>query len=152
MPFLQKFIDRTLSGYLWTMGALTGVLGLLLFVFPTLKILGDNLVSAALYLPATALAEDGTKTLDYSPLIQHWGLLLALVGFFMVAATRNETWVVPAMAISGIEKLFVVVFSVFVYPEGFVTTTGYTVDFLGTVYSLLFFVALRSSREPEPRT
>lgn len=148
MKNLRWFIELTLPTYLRVMGALTGLLGLLLA-------LGlEKIVFAALYLPPTADRKVDGAPLDYSPLIQHWGVLLALAGFFMVAASFNESWEVPAMAISGIEKFFIVFFSVIAYDDGFVKDPGVAVDFFGTLYSLIFFVALLSGsrRKSEPRT
>lgn len=145
MKFLEKAIDWILPHYLLIMGGLTGILGALLAAFP---ILGFD-VSLALYLPVHAVGEgstalgEGKAVLNYSPLIQHWGVLLALVGFFMVAASTEVRWRKPAMAISGVEKLFVVAFSYYYSQgftaDGFVTELGVAVDFFGTVFSLLYF-------------
>ena len=149
MKSLRQLVNVSLVHYLRIMGALTGLLGALLAIFPVLGPAGLKVVHAALFLPPTAETNISGTSLDYSPLIQHWGLLLALVGFFMVAASREGKthWVVPAMAISGIEKLFVVYFSWIAYPGGFVTDAGVVVDFLGTLYSLLFFATLSGKSE-----
>ena len=147
MNALRKLIHTLLEPYLLVMGAVTGLSGLLLALAP------GAVAPRLLVLPLAAGKE------DYTPLFQHWGVLLALVGFFMVAAARNKHWQVPAMAISGVEKAVVALFGWLLYPGAFITLLGLVIDTVGAAFSLLYFVVIltapgaggHSSGNPTPR-
>ena len=127
MDPLKKIIFGSLQTYLVLMGAVTGLGGVGLLLAP------EGAGSALLLIPLTG---------EIFPLVQHWGVLLALVGGFMVLAAFKPDWRVPAMAISGIEKAFVACFGWVVYPGAFVADAGLYLDTFGAVYSLLYFIVL----------
>ena len=135
VEFLKTLFSVTM--YLRVMGVLTAVAGLALFAD------ADSNYELALLLPIEAIpiAEpvDAAARVDYQPLYQHWGLLLALVGIFMVVAASKSEFEVPAMAISGVEKLFIAILGGFVFRDAFVTDFALAVDTAGAIYTLGYF-------------
>lgn len=45
---------------------------------------------------------------DYSIILQHWGIMLGLVGVFMIIAAVRSEWRTPVLIVSGCEKAFFV--------------------------------------------
>lgn len=45
---------------------------------------------------------------DYTIIIQHWGIMVCLMGVFMMAAALVPAWRVPMALYSGLEKAFMV--------------------------------------------
>ena len=45
---------------------------------------------------------------DYTIFVQHWGIMVGLMGVFMVAAALKESWRGPILLYSLIEKAFMV--------------------------------------------
>lgn len=117
--------------YLLVMGVLTTGAGLFLATQP------DVAAPSVLILPIEATGESGA--LDYQPLFQHWGILLALVGGLMIAAASNQELEKAAMAISGVEKLFIAILGGYVFDGAFVTDLVLTIDSAGAMYSLGYF-------------
>ena len=137
---MKKLIHTSVKAYLIIMGTLTGLAALAVALLPA-KFAPKLIV---LPLLAQPVAGDGgaSELLNYKPLVQHWAILLVLVGAFMVAAAFKREWERPAMAISGVEKAFVALFGWLIYPAGFVTAPGLILDTIGAVYSLLYFAAV----------
>ena len=133
IAFLRRLMDSGTRVYLLLVGAVTGLGGALL----ALPEHPENAAEFLLLLPLEAGGE------DYTPLIRHWGVLLTLVGVFMVVAAFKRNLEVPAMAISGAEKAVVAVFGWIVYRQGFVAPFGLFLDSAGAIYSLLYFLTLR---------
>lgn len=147
IDLLNRFLDMTLKGYLISMGALTAAASLAVVTDP------ESNAKWLLKLPLDAFDKAvGGAELNYKPLVQHWGILLALVGLLMVGAAFREKWVFPAMVISGVEKLFIVVLGYVIYNGEFVTKLALTIDSAGMAYSLLFFVVLLIRLKVSPRT
>jgi len=45
---------------------------------------------------------------EYTILVQHWGIMVGLMGVFMVAAAFRADWRNPILIYSGVEKAFMV--------------------------------------------
>jgi hypothetical protein len=45
---------------------------------------------------------------DYTIIIQHWGIMVGLMGLFMMGAALIPQWRLPILVYSGIEKAFMV--------------------------------------------
>ena len=45
---------------------------------------------------------------EYTIFVQHWGIMVCLMGVFMVAAAFKEAWRVPILLYGMIEKAFMV--------------------------------------------
>jgi hypothetical protein len=82
---------------------------------------------------------------DYTIFVQHWGIMVCLMGVFMVAAAFKESWRTPIILYGMIEKAFMVylVFSNMgqAFAGGFLVPAF--MDAVITVWSVLYFVSLR---------
>lgn len=109
--------------------------------------LGTALAGANAFLPQFAVENvQGLEWIqDYTIFVQHWGIMVCLMGIFMVAAAFIESWRYPIMLYSLIEKAFMVFLVVSnssqPYSAGFFIPAG--MDAFITVYSILYFVSLR---------
>ena len=45
---------------------------------------------------------------DYTIFVQHWGIMVGLIGVMMVAAAFKPSWVMPVMIYAALEKAFMV--------------------------------------------
>src|SRR4051794_20881425 len=45
---------------------------------------------------------------DYTIIVQHWGIMVGLMGIFMIAAAFRADWRNPILIYSAIEKAFLV--------------------------------------------
>ena len=45
---------------------------------------------------------------EYTILVRHWGMMVGLIGVFMVVAAFRENWRNPILIYSGVEKAFIV--------------------------------------------
>ena len=84
---------------------------------------------------------------EYTIFVQHWGIMVCLMGVFMVAAAFKESWRVPILLYGLIEKAFMVylVFSNIGqdFAGGFLVPA--TMDAVITAWSLVYFASLRRS-------
>lgn len=82
---------------------------------------------------------------DYSIFVQHWGIMVGLIGVMMVAAAFKPSWVLPVMVYAALEKAFMVYLAVTnagqPYAAGFVVPA--TMDGIIVLYSLFYFWSLR---------
>lgn len=71
---------------------------------------GTALIGLYAILPAWATETLGKLPFlqDYTIIIQHWGIMVCLMGVFMMAAALVPVWRVPMALYSGIEKAFMV--------------------------------------------
>jgi hypothetical protein len=71
---------------------------------------GTALVALYAFLPAWAMPNAGKLPYlqDYTVIIQHWGIMVGLMGVFMMAAAVVPAWRVPMALYSGLEKAFMV--------------------------------------------
>ena len=109
--------------------------------------LGTALAGANAFLPRFAVENiQGLQWVqEYTIFVQHWGIMVCLMGVFMVAAAFIESWRVPIILYGLLEKAFMVYLVTsngsFSYSEGFYVPTG--MDSFLTVYSILYLVSLR---------
>jgi hypothetical protein len=82
---------------------------------------------------------------EYTIFVQHWGIMVCLMGVFMVAAALKEAWRVPILLYGLIEKAFMVFLIVSnsgqSFSEGFLAPA--VMDAVITVWSVLYFLSLR---------
>ncbi len=125
---MQKFIDVTIKPVLIIGGIGTALAGLNAF------------------LPRFAV--ESVQNLDWVPeytiFVQHWGIMVCLMGVFMVAAAFKESWRTPILLYSLIEKAFMVFLVVFnsghTFSNGFYVPAG--MDAVITAWSLVYFATL----------
>jgi hypothetical protein len=126
---LEKFIHATIKPVLIVGGAGTALIGINAF--------------------APVFAVENIQQLEwvqsYTIFVQHWGLMICLIGVFMIAAAFKESWRYPILLYGLIEKAFIV-YLVFtnashVYSEGFYIPAVF--DGLITIYLILYFISLR---------
>jgi hypothetical protein len=126
---MQKFIDVTIK--------------------PVLIIGGLGTAAAGLYALFPQFAVTNIAELefvqDYTIFVQHWGIMVGLMGLMMVAAAFKPAWVYPVMIYAALEKAFMVYLAVSnssqSFSEGFWIPA--TMDATIVLYSLLYFWSLR---------
>ncbi len=129
---MQKFIDITIKPFLIIGGVGTSLAGANAFfpVFSVENIQGLEWVQ------------------EYTIFVQHWGIMVCLMGVFMAASAFIKSWRVPIILYSLIEKAFMVYLVVsnaaFSYSDGFYIPAG--MDVIITIYSILYFISLRKSQ------
>lgn len=112
--------------------------------------IGTALAGANAFLPQWATENiQGIEWMqDYTIFVQHWGLMVCLMGVFMVGAAFKESWRYPIMMYGLIEKAFMVYLVVtnasHVYSDGFYIPAA--MDSFITVYSILYFISLKSEK------
>jgi hypothetical protein len=83
---------------------------------------------------------------SYTIFVQHWGIMVCLMGVFMVAAAYKESWRTPIILYGLLEKAFMVYLVVSnldqSYSNGFYIPA--MMDTFITIYSILYFVALKN--------
>jgi len=129
---LEKFINVTIKPVLIIGGA------------------GTALAGANAFLPqwATENVQGLEWIQDYTIFVQHWGIMVCLMGIFMVAAAYKETWRMPIILYGLLEKAFMVYLVVSnldqSYSNGFYIPA--TMDTIITIYSILYFISLKSEK------
>jgi uncharacterized membrane protein YozB (DUF420 family) len=122
---MKSFIDKTIKPFLVIAGLGTCVAGLLAFS-------PQFAIEKIFKLP---FAE------DYTIFFQHWGLMVLLVGIFMIISAFKVGWRTPVLIYGTIEKIF------FVYLYFFNINHSFSAGFQGcaimdsviVVYLLLYF-------------
>jgi hypothetical protein len=131
---LEKFIDATIKPILIIGG------------------IGTALAGANAFLPkwTTENVQELSWVQDYTIFVQHWGIMVFLMGVFMVAAAYKESWRVPIILYGLIEKAFMVYLVTSNMSADF--SNGFyvpgTMDTFLTIYSILYFVDLRNKKSP----
>jgi hypothetical protein len=78
---------------------------------------------------------------EYTIIIQHWGIMVGLMGVFMIVAAFRSDWRNPILVYSALEKTFMVYLVVAnirrPYSEGF--WIGAILDATVVVYTILYF-------------
>lgn len=71
---------------------------------------GTALISMYAFWPEWAIAKLAKLAFlqDYTIIIQHWGIMVGLMGVFMMGAAIQPTWRTPILTFSAIEKSFMV--------------------------------------------
>ena len=129
---MKRFIDKTLKPVLIIGGLGTAAAGLYAF-FPHFAV--ENIA--------------GLEFIEnYTIFVQHWGIMVGLIGVMMVVAAFRPPWVLPIMIYVSLEKAFMVYLAVsnasYSYSEGFWAPA--TMDGIIFVYSLLYFWSLREEQ------
>jgi hypothetical protein len=128
---MKKFIDLTIKPVLIIGGV------------------GTALAGANAFFPRWAVENiQGIEwSQDYTIFVQHWGIMVCLMGVFMVAAAYIESWRTPIILYGLLEKAFMVFLvssnAGFEYSNGFYLPAG--MDSFLTIYSILYFRSLRKS-------
>jgi hypothetical protein len=128
---VQKFIDLTIK--------------------PVLIIGGLGTAAAGLYALFPQFAVETIANLefvqDYTIFVQHWGLMVGLIGVMMVAAAFKESWRTPILLYVLIEKGFMVFFVASnlgqTFANGFLVPAA--MDTIITVWLLLYFWSRREN-------
>ena len=108
--------------------------------------IGTALAGLDAFLPRFAV--ENVQNLEWVPeytiFVQHWGIMVCLMGVFMVAAAFKESWRTPILLYSLIEKAFMVFLVVFnsghTFSNGFYVPAG--MDAVITAWSLVYFATL----------
>ena len=128
---MKKFIDLTIKPVLIIGGV------------------GTALAGANAFFPRWAVENiQGIEwSQDYTIFVQHWGIMVCLMGVFMVAAAYIESWRTPIILYGLLQKAFMLflVYSNadFEYSNGYYLPAG--MDSFLTIYSILYFRSLRKS-------
>lgn len=129
---MKRFIDKTIKPVLIVGG------------------IGTTLAGINAFLPRFAV--ENVQKLDWVPeytiFVQHWGIMVCLMGVFMVAAAFKESWRTPILLYSLIEKAFMVFLVVSNLGQTF--SSGFYVpavmDAVITAWSLVYFWSLRAEQ------
>ena len=129
---MQKFVDLTLKPVLIIGGALTATAGLNAFL-PRVgveQVLKLEFVSS------------------YTILVQHWGIMVCLMGVLMVVAAFKEGWRPPILLYAMLEKAFMAALVGINAGERFASgfTAPAVMDALIAVWILVYFASLRRPR------
>ncbi len=122
---MKSFIDKTIKPFLIIAGFGTCTAGTLAFL-P--KFATENIFK----LP---FAE------NYTIFVQHWGMMVLLVGVFMIISAFKVSWRMPILIYSAIEKVFYVYLYLFNINHSFSAgfQGGVIMDSVIVVYLLLYF-------------
>ena len=129
---MQKFVDVTVKPVLIIGGALTATAGLNAFVprFAVEQVLKLEFVSS------------------YTILVQHWGMMVCLLGVLMVVAAFKESWRVPVLLYAMLEKAFFV--GLYVTHRGESCASGFTapmvMDAIIAAWIAVYLTSLRSRK------
>jgi hypothetical protein len=85
---------------------------------------------------------------EYTIFVQHWGIMVGLIGVMMVVAAFKPAWVFPIMIYAALEKAFMVYLVMSSVSESY--SVGFwvpaTMDAIIVLYSLLYFWSLYQER------
>ncbi len=126
---MKKFIDKTIKPVLIIGGTVTALAGLNAF-FPRFSV--ENV-------------QNLEWIQDYTIFVQHWGIMVCIMGLMMVVAAFKESWRFPIMLYSALEKAFMVFLAFsnlnYSYSQGFLAPA--TMDAIIVIYSIFYFWSLR---------
>jgi len=127
---MKSFIDKTVKPVLVVGGLGTAAAGLNAFL-PRFAV---ETIQKMEFVP------------EYTIFVQHWGIMVCLMGVFMVAAAFVESWRTPILLYGLFEKAFMVFLVATNLGEDF--AGGFmvpaTMDALLTAWTLLYFISRRS--------
>jgi hypothetical protein len=136
----ERFFARTVKPFFLLTGAGTALVGLYAFA------------------PAWAMPNVGQLPYlqDYTVIIQHWGIMVGLMGVAMMAAALVPAWRVPIFVYSGVEKAFMVWLVLSNAQQPFVSGfwVPFALDSTVVVYTIGYFAVcgFRHPPVPQPRT
>ncbi len=131
----EKIIDKTLRPFLVIAGLIT--------MGPAMMI----------HAPKTGLMELFQLKLvaEYTLVVQHWGLMIFLVGLLMIVSAFRTRMIFPIMLYSALNKAGMVVLTIASanhhWVVGFFQAAGF--DFLCVVYALFYFHSFRKKQKRE---
>jgi hypothetical protein len=114
---------------------------------------GTALVALYAFLPSWALPNVAKLPYvqDYTIIIQHWGIMVGIMGLFMMGAAIVPQWRVPILIFSGFEKAFMVFLVLsnvqFAFVKGF--WLPFALDSTVVIYTLGYFLS-GGFRAPKP--
>jgi hypothetical protein len=90
---------------------------------------------------------------DYTIIVQHWGIMVCLMGVFMMAAAYVAAWRVPMALYSGLEKAFMVWLVLANAREPFASGfwLPFAVDSTVVLYTIGYFAACGLQLPPPDR-
>ena len=130
---MKSFIDKTIKPVLVVGGLGTSAAGLNAFLprFAVEKIQQMEFVP------------------EYTIFVQHWGIMVCLMGVFMIAAAFKKSWRTPILLYSLIEKAFMVFLVATNFGAAF--SRGFLVpaimDALIVLWSIAYFLTLRGRNQ-----
>jgi hypothetical protein len=141
MPNLERLFSRTFRPFYLLTGAGTALIGLF-----------------ALF-PAWAMPNIARLPylVEYTIIIQHWGIMVGLMGLFMMGAAIYPTWRFPIALYSVVEKAFMVwlVLSNARQPHAAGFWIPFAIDLTVVAYTIGYFVYcgfdIPVRDEPAPR-
>lgn len=121
---------------------------------PVLIIGGFGTAAAGLYAfwPQWAVANIANIEFvqDYTIFVQHWGIMVGLIGVMMVAAAFKPSWVFPVLLYAALEKAFMVYLfasnASYGFAAGFLVPAA--MDAIIVLYCLLYFWSLHKESKP----
>ena len=130
---MEKVIDKTLRPFLVITGLIT--------MAPVMMTLAPE--TGAMEVFQLKLVSEYTLT------IQHWGLMIFLVGLLTVVSAFKTSLIFPVMLYSALQKSGLVILTVLNaqhhYVEGFLLPAGF--DMICVIYALFYFHILRRKRK-----
>jgi hypothetical protein len=89
---IQRFFERSFAPFFLFTGA------------------GTSLIALYAFLPSWAMPNVAKLPylVDYTIIIQHWGIMVGLMGLFMMSAAIIPQWRLPIALYSAVEKAFMV--------------------------------------------
>ncbi|MCU0621631.1 MAG: hypothetical protein MUC69_09020 [Gemmatimonadales bacterium] len=123
-------------------------------VRPFFLVTGAGTALIALYALAPAFAMERLAKLpylqEYTIIVQHWGIMVGLMGAFMMAAAVRPEWRVPVFAYSGVEKAFMVwlVLRNAAHPWVAGFWIPFALDSLVVLYTVGWFASRRADEVP----
>ena len=131
---LQHFFDRTIRPFFLLTGAGTALIGLYAVV------------------PSWAMPNVARLPYlqDYTIIIQHWGIMVGLMGLCMMLAALVPQWRVPILLFSALEKSFMVWFVLSNAQQSFVSGfwIPFAIDSTVVIYTIGYFLTF-GFRNPE---
>ena len=132
---MRHFFDRTVRPFFLFTGSGTALIGL----YAVLPSWAMPNVARLPYLQ------------DYTIIIQHWGIMVGIMGLFMIGAALIPQWRVPILLYSAMEKAFMVWLVLSNAQQPFVSGfwLPFAVDSTVVVYTIGYFLTL-GFRVPQP--
>ena len=122
---MKSILDKTIKPFLIIAGLCTALSGMNAF-FPQFTV--ENILK----LPFVE---------NYTIIVQHWGMMVLLVGIFMIISAFRVSWRMPVLIYSAIEKTFLIF--LYLLNIGHPFSTGFyaaaVVDAIIVTYLLLYF-------------
>ena len=122
---MKSILDKTFKPFLIIAGLCTALSGMTAFL-PQITV--ENILK----LPFVE---------NYTIIVQHWGMMVLLVGIFMIISAFRISWRVPVLIYGAIEKTFLIFLYLlnisYPFSAGFYVVA--VVDVMILIYLLLYF-------------